>query len=239
MPWVILACAAGCVSKPTPPPPTPMSLKVPAPPEAQPGSIRVYGAQLPAERAEHIRRRLRDAEPSLLTEYEHYLEEFPGVEGRVQLRLGINRDGKVADIVRVYSEVNDEFGGRLRPILEVIEFGAGPDAYAYYTLEFRPDPLEVLSVATDFSGTSPSLIAVVENRSAFHLPAVRATVTVFGPEKSKPLRVYRRKLQSSFSPGERHEVRIPVGGEWATSRNSFLVALRPAAGGALVPAKEP
>ena len=58
--------------------------------------------------------------------------------------------------------------------------------------------------------------------------AVAATVTVLGPEKSKPLRVYRRRLKEAFSPGDRHELRIPIGAEWATERNSFVVAVRPA-----------
>lgn len=225
-----LVLLAGCAARQ--PAPTPIGLKVPSPPEAVPGSIRVYGDHLPAERAETIRQRLRDAEPSLLAEYQSYLDEFPGVEGRVQLRLGVDRRGKVTDVVRVYSDVNESLGGRLRPILERIEFGAGPEAYVYYTLEFRPDLLEVLSVDTDFAATPPALLATVENRSAFHLPAVSVTVTVLGPEKAKPLRVYRRKVKSAFSPGERREIRVPVGGEWATARNSFLVVVRPAAAAA-------
>lgn len=225
---VALVWLVGCASKD--PPPTPVGLKVPAVPEALPGSIRVYGDHLPPARVEDVRERLRDAEPSLLSEYQSYLHEFPGVEGRVQLRLGINPDGKIVEITRVYSEVSESLGGRLRPILERIDFGAGPAAYVYYTLEFRPDPLEVSSVATDFAATPPSLVAVVENHSAFHLPQVSVTVTVLGPEKAKPLRVYRRKVKIPFAPGERHEIRVPVGGEWATARNSFLVAVAPAAG---------
>jgi hypothetical protein len=42
------------------------------------------------------------------------------------------------------------------------------------------------------------------------------------------LRVFRRRLNDAFSPGERHELRIPIAAEWATARNSFVVAVRPA-----------
>jgi hypothetical protein len=72
------------------------------------------------------------------------------------------------------------------------------------------------------------VLALVENRSMFHIPAVSATVTVLGPEKAKALRVYRRRVDESFAPGDRHELHIPIGGEWATASNSFLVAVRPA-----------
>lgn len=208
--------------------PKPMSLRIPPPPDAVPGSIRVYGDHLPAERAEHVRETLRAAEPKILAEYQRYVQTYPGVEGRVQLRIGVNGEGKATEITRVYTEVNEGLGVQVRPIFEKLDFGAGPEAYAYYTLEFRPDPLEVLSVATDFAATPPVLVAMIENRSAFHLPAVAATVTVLGPEKSKPLRVYRRRVKTAFSPGERQSIRIPVGGEWATARNSFLIVMNPA-----------
>jgi hypothetical protein len=203
----------------------PMTLRIPPPPDATPGSIRVYGDHLPPERAEHVRETLRAAEPKILAQYERYVQAYPGVEGRVQLRIGVNAEGKAAEIARVYSEVNEGLGTQVRPIFEKLDFGPGPEAYAYYTLEFRPDPLEVLNVTTDFAATPPVLVAQIENRSAFHLPAVSATVTVLGPEKSKPLRVYRRKVKTAFSPRERRTIRIPVGSEWATTRNSFLVVL--------------
>lgn len=219
-----VAVALGACSEP----PTPMSLRIPPPPDATPGSIRVYGDHLPAGRAAHIRQTLRAAEPKILAEYQRYVQAYPGVEGRVQLRIGVNSDGKAVEIARVYTEVNEGLGVQVRPIFEKLDFGHGPEAYAYYTLEFRPDPLEVLNVATDFSANPPVLVAMIENRSAFHLPAVSATVTVLGPEKSKPLRVYRRKVKTAFEPRERQTIRIPVGSEWATARNSFLIAMSPA-----------
>jgi hypothetical protein len=218
----VAACPAANSS-----PPTPMSLGIPPPPEAQPGSIRIYGDHLPPERAEHIREKLRSAEPELFGEYQAHLAEFQGEEGRVQIRLGIGRDGKVTDVARVYSETGKALDLRLRPVLEGLDFGAGPEAWVYYTLEFRRDPLEVLQISTDFAQATPVLVALVENRSAFHFGRVSATVTVLGPEKSKPLRVYRRRISADFPPGERRELRVPVGGEWATARNSFLVTIRP------------
>ncbi len=207
------------------PTPKAMSLRIPPPPDTVPGSIRVYGDHLPADRAEHVRQTLRGTEPKILAAYENYVQATPGVEGRVQLRIGVNTEGKVVEVARVYSEVNESLGTAVRPILEKLDFGAGPEAYAYYTLEFKPEPLEVQNVATDFAATPPALVATIENRSAFHLPAVAATVTVLGPEKIKPLRVYRRKVKKAFDPGERARIRIPVGSEWATARNSFLVTM--------------
>jgi hypothetical protein len=220
-----LVFVAACPAKS--PPSAPMSLGIPPPPEAHPGSIRVYGDHLPPERVEHIREQLQSAEPELFGEYQAHLAEYQGEEGRVQIRFGISRDGKVTDLARVYSETGKALDLRLRPVLEGISFGAGPEAWVYYTLEFRPDPLEVLHISTDFTPTSPALVAIVENRSMFHFRTVSATVTVLGPEKSKPLRVYRRRISAEFPPGERRELRVPVGGEWATARNSFLVTVRP------------
>lgn len=227
--WACAASFAACTAKT--PPAAPLSLSVPPPPEARPGGIRIYGDHLPAERAEQIRERLRAAEPDLFAEYRVYLAESPGDEGRVQLRIGINRDGRITEISRVYSETSERLGLHLRPVLERIQFGSGPEAWVYYTLDFRPDPLEVLHISTDFVQPVPALVAVVENRSAFHFRAVSATVTVLGPQESKPLRVYRRTLPGEFPPGERRDLRIPLGGEWATERNSFLVTVAPAKAG--------
>ena len=226
---------------PSAPPPTPVALKVPPPPEAEPGSIRVYGDHLPAERAEHIREKLRAAEPKLLTEYQTYLHEFPGIEGKMQLRIGVNDRGKTASIERVFSDlVSEGLGSAIRPTLEKIDYGAGPEAWVYYTLAFRPDPLEVLAIDADFAQGHPVLIAMVENRSAFRLPSVSATVTVMGPEKDKPLRIFRRTINTAFSPGERRELRIPIGSEWATARNSYLVTVAPVvAEGAIAKTTEP
>ena len=223
--WMCLVFVAACAAKS--PPPAPVSLAIPPPPEAHPGSIRIYGDHLPPERAEHIREQLRSAEPDLFSEYQAHLAESRGEEGRVQIRLGISRDGKITEITRVYSEASEALALRLRPVLERIDFGAGPEAWVYYTLDFRRDPLEVLQISTDFAQTAPALVAVVENRSTFHFRTVSATVTVLGPEKSKALRIYRRRLSAEFLPGERRELRVPVGGEWATARNSFLVTVRP------------
>lgn len=223
------------------PEPTPISLKVPAPPEAEPGSIRVYGDHLPSERAEHLREKLRAAEPKILAQYQSFLDEFPGVEGRMQLRIGVNDKGKTASIERVYSDViADALGTKIAPVLRDVDYGAGPEAWIYYTLAFRPDPLEVLGIDTDFAQPHPVIVAMVENRSAFRLPSVSATVTVMGPEKDKPLRIYRRTIHSAFAPGERRPLRIPIGGEWASARNSFLVTVAPAAAeGAVAKTAEP
>jgi hypothetical protein len=228
--WMCLVLLAACASDP---PPAPVSLQVPPPPEVRPGAIEVYGDRLPLERAAHIREKLRAAEPALFMAYKSYFEESNGTagEGRVQLRLGINGQGEVAEIDRVYSETSNRLGPELRPVLEQIRFDAGPEAWVYYSLDFRPDPLEVLQVGTDFAHDVPVIVAIVENRSAFHFSVVSATVTVLGPEKSKPLRVYRRRISAAFSPGERRELRVPVGGEWATERNSFLVTVRPSRAG--------
>jgi len=228
--WTCLVLLAACASDP---PPAPLSLQVPPPPEVRPGAIEVYGDHLPPERAAHIREKLHAAEPALFMAYKSYFEESNGTagEGRVQIRLGINRQGEVAEIDRIYSEPSDRLGSQLRPIIEQLRFDPGPEAWVYYALDFRPDPLEVLRVGTDFTHGDPVLVAIVENRSAFHFSKVSATVTVLGPEKSKPLRIYRRRISTAFSPGERRELRVPIGGEWATERNSFLVTIRPSRAG--------
>jgi hypothetical protein len=233
--WLVWTCVlllAACAAKT--PPPDPMSLAIPPPPEARPGSIRVYGDHLPSERAEEIRVRLRAAEPALFTAYRAHVADSPadeGEEGRLQLRIGINRDGKVTEIDKVYSETSDGLDAKLRPVLERIRFGPGPEAWVYYTLAFQPDPLEVLHISTDFAEPVPAIVALVENRSTFHFRTVSATVTVLGPQASKPLRVYRRRLSGDFPPRERRDLRIPLGGEWATARNSFLVTVRPVRAG--------
>ena len=204
-----------------------MSLKVPAPPDPHPGAIVVYGDHLPRSRVDQVTARIREAEPDLLDDYEDFLREAPGVEGRVQMRVGINKDGKVAQVARVYSEVSSGLTMRVRQRLEDLKFEPGKEAFVYYTLSFKPDTFETLQQHNEFEEKPPVLVAVVENRSAFHIPAVAATVSVLGPDTAKPLRIYRRRFAESFAPGERRELRIPVGGEWATNRNSFLVTVRP------------
>ena len=230
--WIGAAVLVACAAKP--PPPTPMSLKAPAPPEPVPGTLRIYGDSLAEGRESEIRARLRAAEPKVLAAYESYtasdvsLTHSGLIEGSLQLRIGINSDGEAATVVSVHSEVREGLVTAVARVLGDVKFPAGPEAWAFATFRFQDDPLEVLKVYTGFTEHPPVLVAVVENRSTFHLPAVSATVTVLGPEKSKPLRVFRRRLNDAFSPGDRHELRIPIGAEWATARNSFVVAVRPA-----------
>jgi len=221
-----LLSLAACKGKPEV---TPMSLAVPPPPDPKPGSIRVYGDRLSRVRVNHVTSRIRSIEPDLLRDYEEYLRDAPGLEGRVQVRIGINHDGKVVNVVRVYSEVSSGLTMIVRQRLEKLEFEPGPEAYAYYTLAFKPDPFEVQQQHAEFDQKPPALVATIENRTAFTIPAVAATVTVMSPESAKPVRIYRRRFAESFAPGERRELRIPVGGEWATERNSFLVTVRPSA----------
>jgi len=229
--WVVLVFfLVACTSKP---PPTPMSLKAPAPPGPAPGSVRVYGNDLPESREKEIHAELRRVEPEVLAAYESYLANDPSLagsasmEGRLEIRLGINADGKVASLSPVYSEVGDDLVAEVRGVLRRVHVTPGPEAWVFDTFRFQRDSLEVLKIGTDFAAKPPAVLVLVENRSTFHVPAVSATVTVFGPEKAKPLRVYRRKLKDDFPPGDRHELRIPIDGEWATARNSFLVVVRP------------
>ena len=212
-----------------------MALKPPAPPDAQPGTIRVYGHSLSESREKEIRERLVEAEPKVLTAYEAFITSDVSLarsglnEGRLQLRLGINKDGEVPTVVTVYSEVRDSLVTEIARVVGDLKFPPGEEAFAFTTFRFQDDPLEVMKVRTEFSEQPPVLVAMVENHSSFHRPAVSATVTVLGPEKSKPLRVYRRRVNEAFGPGERHDLRIPIGAEWATARNSFVVTVRPAA----------
>ncbi|HUE38335.1 MAG TPA: hypothetical protein VMR29_02470 [Candidatus Binatia bacterium] len=230
--WISLVCLAACAAKP--PPAARMSLKVPPPPDAVPGTIRIYGDSLSEARENEIRDRLRAADPKVLGAFESFTTSDPSLahsglnEGRLQLRLGINKDGKVASVVNVYSEVRESLVGEVARVLGDVTFPPGPEAWAFSTFQFEENALEVLKVHPEFNEHPPVLVAIVENRSTFHLPAVSATVTVLGPEKSKPLRVFRRRVNDAFSPGDRHELRIPIGAEWATARNSFLVVVRPA-----------
>ena len=229
--WLAFASIVACGAKT--PPPSPMSLKVPAPPSPVPGTVRVYGNELAPERAEEIRSEIRRIEPDVLSAYEALLTNdislttAASMEGRLQLRIGVNRDGKVASISPVYSEVADELVAEVRHVVRSVHVEPGAEAWVFDTFRFQRDSLEVLKVATDFAAKPPALLALVENRSTFHLPAVSATVTVLGPDKAKALRVYRRRLKDDFPPGDRHELRIPIDGEWATARNSFLVVVRP------------
>jgi hypothetical protein len=232
--WLLLLFAAACTElMGGPPPPAPMSLSVPPPPEPVPGKIHVYGDELPESRGREIEERLRAADPDVLSAYETYrqsdisLTHYSALEGRLQLRLGINDDGKIVTITPAFSEVDEGLIGEVDRVLRGVSFPPGPQAWVYETFRFDPNALEVVKIATDFAAKPPSVVAVVENRSMFQIPAVSATVTVLGPEKAKALRTYRRRVDESFAPGDRHELRIPIDGEWATARNSFLVVVRP------------
>ena len=211
-----------------------MSLTVPPPPDAVPGKIRIYGDALPESRVREIEEGLRAAEPDVLTAYETYrqsdvsLTHYSVLEGRLQIRLGVNLDGKIVAITPVYSEVDEGLVDEVRLVLRSISLPPGPQAWVYDTFRFDPNALEVVKISTDFAAHPPSVVAVVENRSMFHIRAVSATVTVLGPEKAKALRIYRRRVDEGFAPGDRHELHIPIDGEWATARNSFLVVVRPA-----------
>jgi hypothetical protein len=213
-------------------PPTPISLAVPPPPDAVPGKIHIYGNKLPESRVHEIEEGLRATDPDVLTAYETYrqsdisLTHYSALEGRLQLRLGINGDGKIVTVTPVYSEVDGGLVGEVDRVLRGVSFSPGPQAWVYETFRFEPNALEVVKTSTDFTAHPPSVLAVVENRSMFHIPAVSATVTVLGPEKAKALRVYRRRVDESFAPGDRHELHIPIASEWATARNSFLVVVR-------------
>ena len=222
----LLFCLAACKGKPDV---TPMSLAVPPPPDPAPGSIRVYGDRQSRVRVNHVTSRIRAVEPDLLQDFEDYLHDAPGAEGRVQVRIGVNHDGKVVNVVRVYSEVSSALTMLVRRRLEKLEFDKGPEAFVYYTMAFRPDPFEVQRQHAEFDEKPPVLVATIQNQSAFTISAVAATVTVMGPDNAKPLRIYRRRFAETFAPGERRELRIPVGGEWATERNSFLVSVHPSA----------
>jgi hypothetical protein len=233
--WLLaLLCLVACAPKA--PPPTPMSLKAPAPPSPVPGTVRIYGSQLPESREQEVRAEIRRVEPEVLSAYEAILANditlanAASMEGRLQLRIGINRDGKVVSVAPIYSEVDDGLVAEARRVVRSIRLDPGPEAWVFDTFRFQRDSLEVLKIATDFAGKPPAIVALVENRSTFHLPAVAATVTVLGPDKAKPLRVYRRRLKDDFPPGDRHELRIPIDGEWATARNSFMVVVRPTMG---------
>jgi hypothetical protein len=229
----------GCMSVNSPPPPTPVSLSIPPPPDPRPGAIVIYPSSLPEARAAEIGETFRAAETKVLSVYQQELADDVTMrnsalaEGTLQVRIGINREGKVASVTRVYSELNEQMGGRVSTALRKVTVSPGPEAWVYQTFRFESgEPFEVLRISTDFGGEQPAILALVENRSTFHIPAVRATVTVLGPDKSKALRVYRRRVRDSFAPGERQELRIPIGGEWATTRNSFVVAVRPLLGDA-------
>jgi hypothetical protein len=231
--WPVgLLLFVGCAQFDSTPPPTPVSLTVPSPPDAVPGKIHIYGNKLPEARVREIEEGLRAAEPDLLVAYQTYrqsdvsLTHYSALEGRLQVRIGINRDGKVVTVTPVYSEVDEGLIDEVRRVLRDVSFPAGPQAWVYETFRFDPDALEVVKTSTDFAAHPPSVIAVVENRSMFHVPAVSATVTVLGPEKAKALRVYRRRIEEGFAPGDRRELHIPIDGEWATGRNTFLVAVR-------------
>ncbi|MGH7897871.1 MAG: hypothetical protein ACREQQ_07955, partial [Candidatus Binatia bacterium] len=179
LPFGVLLLAACAASDPEP---RPMSLKAPPPPDPVDGSIRVYGDKLASERAGAIKKRLRSAEREILAAYQTALDQNLLSEGSLQLRLGVNGEGKVTEVKRIHSTVDGEVAGVVTPILRRLDFGPGPEAYVYYTLGFRRDPLEVLRVDNDFEAEPPALVAEVENRSSFRLPGVSVTVRVLGPE---------------------------------------------------------
>jgi len=233
----ILLLVACSTSMSTPPPPAPVSLPIPPPPEPRPGSLVIYPGSLSEPRASEIGDKFRAAESKVLVGYQQELVDDITLrnsalaEGRLQVRIGINREGKVASVTRVYSELNDQLGSKVSSALRKVAVSPGDEAWVFQTFLFQTqEPFEVLRIGTDFSSDHPVVVALVENRSTFHIPAVRATVTVLGPERTKPLRVYRRRVADSFAPGDRHELRIPIGGEWATSRNSFVVEVHPTIG---------
>ncbi len=233
--WLGVMTLAACMS--SQPPPKPLSLQIPPPPEPKPGSLVIYPSSLPEARATEIRDKFRAAEAKVLVGYQKELLEDISLrnsalaEGRLQVRIGINREGEVASVARVYSELNEQLGSKVSAALRKVTVTPGPEAWVYQTFLFETqEPFEILRIGTDFASDHPVVVALVENRSTFHIPAVRATVTVLGPEKTKALRVYRRRVADSFGPGDRHELRIPIGGEWATNRNSFVVDVRPALG---------
>jgi hypothetical protein len=112
-------------------------------------------------------------------------------------------------------------------LLEKTEITPRPEAWAYYTLEFRLPIFEVLSIEPDFDAKPPELAIVVANHSSFHLRRVAATVRVMAPQEAKTLRLYRRRMDVDFAPKTKQTLRVPVGREWATGRNSFLVDVDP------------
>ena len=207
--------------------PGPMTLRAPAPPEPEPGKIRVFGKELKGERAEEVRRAIRAVEPKILAEYLDYLLEARSDTGLLQLRIALNAEGKVAKVVRVYTEVAGELTARVIGVLHGITVAPGPEAYVYYTIHFTQPALEVVSIRPDFEHDPPRIAAEVVNRSSLELPAVTVTVRVMAPRTAAPIRVYRRRMQIDFRAGERTTLYVPVGTEWATERNSFHVEIAP------------
>jgi hypothetical protein len=201
----------------------------PAPPAPEAGGIQVYPDGLAAERVAEVKQRLRSIGPTILAEYRSYAAANPSglADGMLQVGIAIDRDGRVKEVKRIHSQVGDELARRVERVVQGTTFGSGTEAYAYYTISFSPRPFEVLRIAPDFTAKPPVVVAEVENRSGFDFPAVSVTVSVLGPESAKPLRVFRRRLESAFRAGERREIRVPVGSEWASGRNSYLVEIDP------------
>jgi len=233
--WLGVVTLAACMS--SEPPPKPLSLQIPPPPEPKAGSLVIYPGSLPETRTQEILNKFRAAEAKVLVGYQKELVEDISLrnsalaEGRLQVRIGINREGQVASVARDYSELNEQLGSKVSTALRKVTVSPGPEAWVYQTFLFETqEPFEVLRIGTDFTSDHPVVVALIENRSTFHIPSVRATVTVLGPEKTKALRVYRRRVADSFAPGDRHELRIPIGAEWATTRNSFVVDVHPSLG---------
>jgi len=230
---VLVLCEACVMPWQKPPPPAALKLRAPAPPEQRAGEIRIFGHELPEERAENIRERLRKTEPRILAAYEKILLQDPYAEGEVQLRVDINREGVVAEVEEIVFDVNNAtLGERVKAILREVEFEPGTEAYAFYTMSFFPHPFEVLAVRQDFEGESPVLTAEILNRSAFRLSEIAVTVRVQRPDRAGPIRISRRRIRAEFEPFGRRTIRVPVTNEWAAGQYSFLLDVRPPGGDA-------
>src|SRR5262245_46852526 len=112
--WLGVLLLMACTQ--SPPPPKPIALQVPPPPEPRPGSLFIYPTCLPESRATEILDTFRAAEAKVLVGYQQELTDDISLrnsalaEGRLQVRVGINSEGKVASVTRVYTELNDQLG---------------------------------------------------------------------------------------------------------------------------------
>lgn len=227
---LLLSLLPACTSIFEDPAPDPLELAPPAAPQAKPGEIRIFGHRLPAERARAIRSRLRRAEGEILAKYEEILATDKYAGGLLQVRVDINSKGEVADVKGLEVDLNNlQVGREADAILEKTKFAPGAEAYAFHTMQFVPDPFEVLGIRTDFDAEHPILVADVLNRTAFHLRNVAVIVRVQSPDKAAPLRVSRVRMRAPFEPGARRTLRVPVKSEWASERYTFLVDVRPSA----------
>jgi hypothetical protein len=124
---------------------------------------------------------------------------------------------------------NDALAERVPAVLETLDFGPGPEAFVFYTVAFQPRPFEVLGIRPDFESRPPTIAAEILNRSAFRLSEIEVTVSVQRPDRAGFVRVSRRRLRAPVEPNGRRLVRVPIAPEWASSRYTFLVDVRPAA----------